>query len=76
MSEPARHFLASLDSEKREQATFAFDDDERFNWHFTPVEREGLPYQELARGERRLADRLLASALSRDGFDKALGIIS
>jgi len=75
MLDRARDFLGALDTDKREAATFAFDDDERFNWHFTPVEREGLPYQQLARGERRLADRLLASALSREGLDKALGIM-
>jgi hypothetical protein len=75
MSESAKHFLTALDSDKREQATFAFEDDERLNWFFTPVDREGLPYQQLGRGERRLADRLLASGLSREGLDKALGIM-
>jgi hypothetical protein len=75
MVDRARHFLSALDAAKRDQATFEFDDDERLNWHFTPVEREGLPYQQLSRGERRLADRLIASALSRDGLDKALGIM-
>src|SRR5690606_32917299 len=75
MQAQAKHFLAALDDAKREKATFAFDDDERFNWHFTPVDRQGLPYRELSRGERRLADRLLASALSRDGLDKAFGIM-
>jgi len=75
MQAQAKHFLAALDTAKREKATFAFDDDERFNWHFTPVDRQGLPYRELTRGERRLADRLLASGLSRDGLDKAFGIM-
>src|SRR5690606_16786892 len=75
MQAQARHFLTVLDEAKREKATFAFDDDERFNWHFTPVDRQGLRYRELAPGERRLADRLLASALSRDGLDKAFGIM-
>src|SRR5690606_549387 len=75
MQEQAKHFLAVLDEAKRDTATFTFEDEERFNWHFTPVERQGLPYLELTRGERRLADRLLASALSRDGLDKALGIM-
>src|SRR5690606_6674911 len=75
MQEQAKHFLAVLDEAKRDTATFTFEDEERFNWHFTPVERQGLPYLELTRGERRLADRLLASALSRDGLDKAFGIM-
>ncbi|HEX7081536.1 MAG TPA: DUF3500 domain-containing protein [Gammaproteobacteria bacterium] len=75
MADRAAQFLAALDGPSREQATFAFTDDERLNWHFTPVERQGLPYQQLARGERRLADRLLATALSREGLDKAFGIM-
>src|SRR5690606_8189631 len=75
MQEQAKHFLAVLDEAKRDTATFTFEDEERFNWHFTPVAREGLPYLELERGQRRLADRLLASALSRDGLDKAFGIM-
>ncbi|HEX6994722.1 MAG TPA: DUF3500 domain-containing protein [Gammaproteobacteria bacterium] len=75
MQERAQHFLAALDDARRDKATFSFDDEERFNWHFTPVDRQGLPYRELTRGERRLADRLLASGLSRDGLDKAFGIM-
>ncbi len=75
MQQHAKHFLAALDDAKRDKATFAFEDEERFNWHFTPVDRQGLPYRELTRGERRLADRLLASGLSRDGLDKAFGIM-
>jgi hypothetical protein len=75
MLDRASHFLAALGGDQREQLTFDFDDDERFNWHFTPIEREGLPYQALTSGQRRLADRLLTSALSREGADKALGIM-
>src|SRR5690606_2628810 len=75
MQAQAKHFLAALDTAKREKATFAFDDDERFNWHFTPVDRQGPPYRALPRGERRLAARLLASGLSRGGLDKAFGIM-
>jgi hypothetical protein len=75
MMERARHFLAGLDDEHRAQASFAFDDEERLNWHFIPREREGLPYIELTPGQRRLADRLLASAFSSDGMSKALGIM-
>jgi hypothetical protein len=75
MIDRARNFLAGLDDANRDQASFAFDDDERLNWHFIPRAREGLPYSELTPAQRRLADRLLASALSSDGMGKALGIM-
>ncbi len=65
MIDKARHFLISLDADKKDQATFAFEDDERLNWHFIPRDREGLPYKELSPAQRRLADRLLGTALSQ-----------
>jgi hypothetical protein len=75
MIDKAKHFLISLDADKKDQATFAFDDDERLNWHFIPRDREGLPYKEMTPAQRRLADRLLGTALSRDGIGKAFGIM-
>ena len=75
MIDRARHFLVSLDPGQRDQATFAFGDDERLNWHFIPRDREGLPYGEFTPPQRRLADRLLGTALSHEGISKALGIM-
>ena len=75
MMDRARHFLLSLDPNQRSRATFAFDDEERLNWHFIPREREGLPYGEFTPPQRRLADRLLGTALSHEGISKALGIM-
>ena len=75
MIDRARHFLVSLDPDQRDQATFAFADDERLNWHFIPRDREGLPYGEFTPPQRRLADRLLGTALSHEGISKALGIM-
>ena len=75
MIDRARHFLVSLDPDQRDQATFAFGDEERLNWHFIPRDREGLPYGEFTPPQRRLADRLLGTALSHEGISKALGIM-
>ena len=75
MIDRAQHFLASLDPDQKDRATFAFDDEERFNWHFIPRDREGLPYGEFTPPQRRLADRLLGTALSHEGISKALGIM-
>jgi hypothetical protein len=76
MVDRAHHFLSALDADRQARARFAFDDAERFNWHFIPRERKGLPYKALAPGERRLADRLIGSALSDSGIARAFGIMS
>ena len=75
MIDRARHFLMSLDEGQRARAKFAFDDEERLNWHFIPRDREGVPYGDFTPPQRRLADRLLGTALSHDGISKALGIM-
>src|SRR4051794_13475513 len=43
MESTAKAFLDSLYPEQREKASFKIDDDERFNWFYTPVPRKGLP---------------------------------
>jgi hypothetical protein len=75
MMDGARHFLSALDADQTSRAVFAFDDQERFNWHYIPRSREGLPYKALAPGQRRLADRLVGSVLSDAGLAKVFGIM-
>ncbi|MGH9339914.1 MAG: DUF3500 domain-containing protein [Acidobacteriota bacterium] len=71
MAAAARVFLVSLSPELQERATFAFQDEERFNWHFIPRERKGLPFRDMAAGQRKLAQGFLASGLSPQGYIKA-----
>ena len=42
MAEAASRFLASLSDEQRARATFPFQGDERYFWHYTPIDRNGL----------------------------------
>ncbi|MBC8165628.1 MAG: DUF3500 domain-containing protein, partial [Bryobacteraceae bacterium] len=63
----ANNFLASLSTEQSAKARFAFADEERFNWHFIPKERKGLPIREMAPFQRHLASALLNAALSQKG---------
>jgi hypothetical protein len=76
MTEAANRFLASLTPEQRAQATFAFDAEERFNWHFIPKPRKGLPLLEMAPYQKQLATALLSAGLSQQGFMKAVTIMS
>ena len=76
MTECANRFIAALDGNQRGKATFAFDTDERMNWHFIPKERKGLPLREMTPCQKYLASALLAAGLSQTGYIKAVTIMS
>src|SRR5438093_1340124 len=76
MAESANNFLVSLTPEQKAKASFEVKDDERFNWHFIPRDRKGLPLKEMTTAQRHLAYALLNSALSQRGFMKATTIMS
>jgi hypothetical protein len=76
MTEAANRFLASLTPEQRAKATFQFDDAERVNWFFVPIERKGLPLREMGAFQRHLANALLSAGLSQTGYIKAVTIMS
>jgi hypothetical protein len=75
-SDAAKAFLNSLTPEQRAQATFQFQDEERFNWHFIPKERKGLPLREMTPPQKHLAEALLSAGLSQRGYIKAVTIMS
>jgi len=76
MADTAKAFLASLDPEQRARATFQFQDEERFDWHFIPKERKGLPLKEMTPPQKHLAHALLSAGLSQRGYIKAVSIMS
>lgn len=76
MASAAGKFLKSLDAGQKAKAMFEFKDDERLNWHFIPKERKGLTLKEMSAEQRQLALALLASGLSRQGYQKATNIMS
>ena len=76
MAECANRFLNSLTPEQRAKATFAFDDAERVNWAFVPLERKGLTLRDMTPYQKQLAYSLLSAGLSQVGFTKAVTIMS
>jgi Protein of unknown function (DUF3500) len=58
-------FLGILQKDQRSQATIAFTDEERLNWHYIPRERRGVPFKVLTPAQRDAADLLLQSSLKR-----------
>jgi hypothetical protein len=53
-----------------------FEDEERFNWHFIPRERKGLPLKEMTEPQRQAAMALLRTGLSASGYSRAEAIRS
>ena len=72
----ANDFLNLLDDAQKSKATYTYEDDERFNWHFVPRERNGIPFKEMNDKQRQAALGLLKACLSDQGFQKANNIMS
>jgi len=78
MASAATKFLDSLTPEQRQEATFAFNADERLRWHFIPTEmypRKGLLVKQMTEPQRKLAHDLLKAGLSQRGYMTASQIM-
>jgi hypothetical protein len=75
----ANRFMSALDEKQRQRLLFSFDDKEqRVRWSNLPVRmvpRAGLSMGELDASQRSAALALVASALSRRGFEKVQEIM-
>jgi hypothetical protein len=76
MAAAAEAFLASLAPEQRQKARFDFADRERFNWHYIPRSRNGLPLKAMDANQQRRARLLLEAGLSDRGYWKATTIMA
>lgn len=77
MVQAAQQFLAGLSEEQRAQATMAFDDQARLDWHYIPKDkRKGLQIKHMDPQARKRAHALMASGVSALGYDKAVTIMS
>ena len=78
MASAATKFLDSLTPDQRQEATFAFNADERLRWHFIPTEmypRKGLLVKQMTEPQRRFAHDLLKAGLSQRGYMTASQIM-
>ncbi|MBI4891546.1 MAG: DUF3500 domain-containing protein, partial [Acidobacteria bacterium] len=85
MAATAKNFLASLTPEQKSRVVFAFDDEERFFWHYIPSDdvprnfnrpRRGLTLAEMTTAQKHLAEALLSAGLSQQGYIKTSTIMS
>ena len=75
MAGAATAFLAALPDAARRRAVIAFGDKERFNWHYVPRGREGLPFKAMPAPARAAAHELMKASLSAVGYGKAVNVI-
>jgi hypothetical protein len=82
MADAATRFLSALTPEQRAQASFAFESDERFRWHFIPTgkapaswPRQGAPLKAMNAEQQRAARDLLKAGLSQRGYLTATAIM-
>lgn len=70
----AQHFLALLDDTQQSAATYSLGDEERYNWHFTPRERQGVPLKNMSEAQQTAALQLMKLCLSEAGYETAQNI--
>jgi hypothetical protein len=75
MAKAAKNFLQLLNNEQQGKTLFAFEDEERYNWHYIPKERKGITLNELNSSQYKAAMDLLHTALSDKGFEKTNAVI-
>jgi len=75
MVDAAQKLLATLPAEAQAKALRAFNDPDRFDWHYTPRSRNGVSLKELDARGREAVHALLKQALSAAGHAKVVNII-
>lgn len=74
LSGAASSFLATLSADEHEQATWPFQDRERLDIHYAPIDLEGLRHGGLEEPKHQAGEDLLARTLSARGFEKVRAI--
>ncbi|TDE12149.1 DUF3500 domain-containing protein [Dyadobacter psychrotolerans] len=75
MAEVVSGFLKTLNTEQRQLAAIEFEDALRFDWHFTPRDRKGLPLKKMDAEQQKSAMAMIRLVLSDEGYGKAQQII-
>jgi 3-methyladenine DNA glycosylase Tag len=83
MSDAAARLVGSFNDDQKSQGVFAFEDKERTNWNFIPLQdkqkkatRKGLRFERMTAEQKDLSRALLRAGTSGAGFLKATTIMS
>ena len=76
MVEATNAFVSSLSVQQRNNGIYAFEDEERFNWHFIPRDRKGIPFRSMNDSQRAAAQNVLQTFFSAKGYQRAEAVRS
>ncbi|MCG8414638.1 MAG: DUF3500 domain-containing protein [Pseudomonadales bacterium] len=71
MVNAANDFIDTLTRFQANQGLYAFDDEERLNWHFIPRDRNGVVLRNMSDDQLEAAANLLQTFFSASGFAQA-----
>lgn len=66
----ARQFLATLEPDQSRKARYSYDHEERLNWNFVPIKRNGLNFGEMKPEQHKAALTLLRVGVSAEGVTR------
>lgn len=76
LTKDAQTFVASLNESQKKLTIFPFDSDERYNFHYFPInDRKGLPLDQMTASQKKAAFALLNNALTDATVKKVREII-
>ena len=70
MLKSALKLISLLAPEQKEKTLFAFDSEERMNWHYVPKDRKGLRFKDMSVEIQEAVKSLLLTGLSASGYKK------
>lgn len=82
MTDAAAKLVESFNADQKGKALFGFDDKERTNWWFVPLQkdkkplRNGLRFEQMKPEQKAMAKALIRAGTSASGFVKATTIMS
>lgn len=76
LNDLATEFLNTLDPELKSKTIFTLDDEERLNFNFIPIIREGPTFHDFNDEQKQAAMALLKASLGNEGFRKTKEIIA
>lgn len=71
----ANRFIDMLSAEQKMETVFPFDTEERYNFHFVPLQRKGITFNEMNPAQKQAALDLLKSCQGEEAFRKTNEII-
>jgi len=71
----ANLFLNTLSNEQKLATVFPFEGEERYHFHFVPMERKGITFNEMNSTQQQAARQLMMASMSKSGYDKSNAIM-